>query len=126
VLAVGTTGESPTLNWHEHNGVIDKAIQFAGGKCVVTAGTGSNSTEEALEATKHAFGMGADAVLLVDCYYNGPSSLELRREYYEKIAKAVPHVCVVPYIVPEREGGERSNRRPRTDEGHAQTYRRSL
>ena len=104
IVAVGTTGESPTLDWREHNGVIDKSIQIARGKCVVTAGTGSNSTDEAMEATKHAAGMGADAVLLVDCYYNGPSSLELRLEYHGRIAKACPQVDVVPYVIPGRTG----------------------
>jgi len=104
ILAVGTTGESPTLDWREHNGVIDKAIEFGRGKCVVTAGTGSNSTDEALQATMHAAAMGADAALLVDCYYNGPSSLELREKYHGAIARAVPHIDIVPYIIPGRTG----------------------
>ncbi|NQT18626.1 MAG: 4-hydroxy-tetrahydrodipicolinate synthase [Planctomycetes bacterium] len=104
ILAVGTTGESPTLDWREHNGVIDKAIDVGRGKCLVVAGTGSNSTDEALEATRHAAHSGADAVLLVDCYYNGPSSLELRREYHGAIAKACPGVDVIPYIIPGRTG----------------------
>jgi len=104
IVAVGTTGESPTLDWREHNGVIDKAIEMGRGECVVTAGTGSNSTDEALQATRHAAVSGADAVLLVDCYYNGPSSLELRREYHGAIAKAVPEIDVLPYIIPGRTG----------------------
>jgi len=104
ILAVGTTGESPTLDWREHNGVIDKAIEIGKGKCIVIAGTGSNSTEEALMATRHAADSGTDAVLLVDCYYNGPSSLELRREYHGAIARAVPGVDVIPYIIPGRTG----------------------
>lgn len=104
ILAVGTTGESPTLDWREHNGVIDKAGEVGRGRCVVIAGTGSNSTDEAMEATRHAAHSGADAVLLVDCYYNGPSSLELRREYHGAIAKACPHIDVIPYIIPGRTG----------------------
>jgi len=104
IVAVGTTGESPTLDWREHNGVIDKSIRLGRGKCVVIAGTGSNATDEALEASKHAAASGADAVLLVDCYYNGPSSLELRQEYHARIAKACPQVDVIPYVIPGRTG----------------------
>jgi len=104
ILAVGTTGESPTLDWREHNGIIDKAIEIGKGKCIVIAGTGSNSTDEALMATRHAADSGTDAVLLVDCYYNGPSSLELRREYHGLVAGAVPGVDVIPYIIPGRTG----------------------
>ena len=104
LLPVGTTGESPTLSWDEHNEVIDTAIQAGAGKCVVMAGTGSNSTEEALRASKHAARMGADALLLVECYYNGPSSLELRREYHSVIAAACPECAVIPYIIPGRTG----------------------
>ena len=104
IVAVGTTGESPTLDWHEHNGVIDKSTRMARGKCVVIAGTGSNSTEEALDASKHAAASGVDALLLVDCYYNGPSSLELRHEYHGKVAKACPQVDIIPYIIPGRTG----------------------
>src|ERR1035438_1143852 len=61
------------------------------------AGTGSNSTDEALEATRHVAGLGIKAALLVDPYYNGPSSLEVRREYYAPIAEAFPEVQLVPY-----------------------------
>jgi len=81
LVPTGTTGESPTLDWDEHERVIGETIRFAGGKVFVMAGTGSNSTREALRATEHAVEMGVDAVLLVDCYYNGPSSLELRKEW---------------------------------------------
>lgn len=104
LLPVGTTGESPTLNWDEHNNVIDTAIQTGKGKCLVMAGTGSNSTEEALRASEHAAGMGADALLLVECYYNGPSSLELRQEYHGVIAAACSQCTVIPYIIPGRTG----------------------
>ena len=104
LVPTGTTGESPTLGWEEHNEVIAKTIQFAKKKCYVMAGTGSNSTEEALAGTKYAVDSGADAVLLVDCYYNGPSSLELRKEYHGAIAKEFPAIQVVPYIIPGRTG----------------------
>ena len=104
LLAVGTTGESPTLDWSEHNDVIDRAIDAARGKCRVLAGTGSNSATEAISATAHAANSGADGVLLVDCYYNGPSSLELRREYHGAIAERFPTLTVVPYVIPGRTG----------------------
>jgi 4-hydroxy-tetrahydrodipicolinate synthase len=104
VLPAGTTGESPTLSWEEHNRVIDDALQVSEGRCLVIAGTGSNSTDEALRSSKHAAEMGADALLLVDCYYNGPSSLELREEYHGAIARACPNCTVIPYIIPGRSG----------------------
>jgi len=104
MLPVGTTGESPTLDWDEHNDVIDRAISAARGNCRVIAGTGSNSTREAVSASAHAANAGADAVLLVDCYYNGPSSLELRLEYHGAIARKFPSITVVPYVIPGRTG----------------------
>ena len=85
VLAVGTSGESPTLSWEEHNKVIETVVSVASGRCKVMAGTGSNSTKEAIVNSKHADELGVNGCLLVDCYYNGPSSSELRDEYYAKI-----------------------------------------
>ena len=104
VLAVGTTGESPTLNWEEHNEVIERTCQHTKGRVLSIAGTGSNSTRETLAGSEHAAHAGADAVLLVDPYYNGPSSLEIRREYVEPVAKAYPQMQVIPYIIPGRSG----------------------
>jgi len=104
ILAVGTTGESPVLTWQEHNAVIEKIAEKAKGKCVCIAGTGSNNTKEALEGAKHAAEVGVDAVLLVDPYYNGPSSLEIRKEYVEPVAEAVPNTQVIPYVIPGRTG----------------------
>ncbi len=104
VLPCGTTGESPSLSWDEQNAVIDKAIQAAKGHCPVLAGVGSNSTSEALRAAEHAAESGAQALLLVDCYYNGPSSLELRIYYHSVVAAQFPDVAVVPYIIPGRTG----------------------
>jgi 4-hydroxy-tetrahydrodipicolinate synthase len=104
LLAVGTTGESPTLDWNEHSKVIEKVHEYTGGKALTIAGTGSNSTQEAIEGTEHAQNIGVDCVLLVDPYYNGPSSLEIRREYIEPIASQFPEIQVIPYIIPGRTG----------------------
>lgn len=104
IVPVGTTGESPTLDWDEHNEVIDSVIARCEGRCGVLAGTGSNSTDEAVESTRHAVSSGAKAVLMVDCYYNGPSSQELRDEYYAVVAGQFPDTTVVPYVIPGRSG----------------------
>ena len=104
VLAVGTTGESPTLNWEEHNSVTETVCKMLEGNGQSIAGTGSNSTEETLKATEHAAHAGADAALLVDPYYNGPSSLEIRKEYVEPVAKAFPNIQMIPYVIPGRSG----------------------
>lgn len=104
VLAVGTTGESPTLDWNEHNKVTERIHEYANGKCLTIAGTGSNSTQEAVEGTAHALHAGINCVLLVDPYYNGPSSLEIRKEYVEPIARRFPEVQVIPYVIPGRTG----------------------
>jgi 4-hydroxy-tetrahydrodipicolinate synthase len=104
VLAVGTTGESPTLEWQEHNDVTRLVCEGTKGKCKSIAGTGSNSTKETLEGSEHAAKFGADAVLVVDPYYNGPSSLEIRREYVEPVAKRFPEIDVIPYVIPGRTG----------------------
>jgi len=104
LVPTGTTGESPTLDWREHDRVITKTVKRAKGKAFVIAGTGSNSTKEALRGTKHAVEAGAEGVLLVDCYYNGPSSLEMRTQYYEVIAKAFRKAFIVPYVIPGRTG----------------------
>ncbi len=104
VLAVGTTGESPSLSWDEHNKVVERVASKTKGKCLCIAGTGSNNTRESLEATAHAAEAGVDAVLLVDPYYNGPSSLEIRREYIAPVAAAFPDLDVIPYVIPGRTG----------------------
>jgi 4-hydroxy-tetrahydrodipicolinate synthase len=104
VLAVGTTGESPTLLWEEHNEVIDRTVRLAKGKVQSIAGVGSNSTKETLAGSEHAAHVGADAVLVVDPYYNGPSSMEIRREYIEPVAREFPQMQVLPYIIPGRTG----------------------
>ncbi|MEW5733493.1 MAG: 4-hydroxy-tetrahydrodipicolinate synthase [Thermodesulfobacteriota bacterium] len=104
ILAVGTTGESPTLTWEEHLEVVEITARRAGQKTRVIAGTGSNNTAEAMEGTRHARQAGACAVLLVDPYYNGPSSLEIRKEYVSPVAAAFPDMEVIPYVIPGRTG----------------------
>ena len=106
ILAVGTTGESPVLSWEEHNEVVEIVAKKTRGKCLCIAGTGSNNTKEAIVASEHAIEAGADAVLLVDPYYNGPSSLEIRKEYVGPVAKAFPDVQVIPYVIPGRTGAQ--------------------
>lgn len=104
VLAVGTTGESPALSWDEHNRIIERIARRTRGKGLCIAGTGSNNTREALDATRHAAEASVDAVLLVDPYYNGPSSMEIRREYVAPIAAAFPDLQIIPYVIPGRTG----------------------
>lgn len=104
VVPVGTTGESPTLDWQEHDKVIEQAIEIVGGRCKVIAGTGSNATNECIASTEHAAKAGADAALMVDCYYNGPSSQELRDHYYAAVAEKVPGTPIIPYVIPGRSG----------------------
>ncbi|MBW2513028.1 MAG: dihydrodipicolinate synthase family protein, partial [Deltaproteobacteria bacterium] len=76
------------------------------GRCTCIAGTGSNNTKESIAATKHAVDAGAHAVLLVDPYYNGPSSLEIRKEYIAPIAEKFPQVTIIPYVIPGRTGAQ--------------------
>jgi 4-hydroxy-tetrahydrodipicolinate synthase len=104
ILACGTTGESATLDWNEHNKVTERIHEYTHQKGTTIAGAGSNSTQEAIEGTVHAQHLGIPAVLLVDPYYNGPSSLEIRREYIEPVAKQFPHMQVIPYVIPGRTG----------------------
>ena len=106
ILAVGTTGESPTLNWEEHNEVIKVVAEKCKGRCQSIAGTGSNNTRETMESTGHAVHVGADAALLVDPYYNGPSSLEIRREYVAPVAEKFPQIQIIPYVIPGRTGAQ--------------------
>jgi len=104
LVPTGTTGESPTLDWPDHEKVIGRVVKGSRAKCPVIAGTGSNSTEEAVDGTRHAARLGADGALLVDCYYNGPSSKELRTEYHAVVAAACPDIAIVPYVIPGRTG----------------------
>lgn len=106
ILAVGTTGESPVLSWGEHNHVVENIAKKTRQKCVCIAGAGSNNTSEALAASDHAVKAGADAILLVDPYYNGPSSIEIRKEYVAPVAKANPETRIIPYVIPGRTGAQ--------------------
>jgi 4-hydroxy-tetrahydrodipicolinate synthase len=104
LLAMGTTGESPTLTWDEHSEVIVKVKRFSRNRCKVIAGTGSNCTRETMESTRHVARHGIEAILLVEPYYNGPSSIEIRREYIAPVADAFPKLEVIPYVIPGRTG----------------------
>jgi 4-hydroxy-tetrahydrodipicolinate synthase len=99
---VGTTGESPTLSHEEHDQVIAKTIEFAAGRAKVMAGTGSNSTAEALRLSRAAQQAGADALLVVAPYYNKPTQ-EGFFQHYKTLAEAVDiPICV--YNIPGRTG----------------------
>lgn len=102
IVPVGTTGESPTLSHDEHERVISEVVQIAAGRCKVMAGTGSNSTAEALRLTRWAAKEGADASLQVAPYYNKPTQ-EGFYQHFKAIAEEVgiPH-CI--YNIPGRTG----------------------
>jgi 4-hydroxy-tetrahydrodipicolinate synthase len=94
LVPAGTTGESPTLNHLEHQKVIELCIKESNGKNIVIAGTGSNSTEEAISLTKHAEKVGADAALVVTPYYNKPTQEGLYQHY-----KAINDKCGIPILI---------------------------
>ena len=94
LVPAGTTGEPPTLSHDEHQKVIDLCIQESKGKLPVIAGTGSNSTEEAISLTKHAEKAGANAALIVTPYYNKPTQEGLYQHY-----KAINDKCGLPIII---------------------------
>jgi len=100
IVAVGTTGESATLNTKEHCAVMDAVIKKVAGRIPVIAGTGANSTSEAIELTQEAKNLGADACLLVTPYYNKPTQEGLFL-HHEAIAKAVDMGQIL-YNVPGR------------------------
>jgi len=100
LVPAGTTGESPTLNHKEHEQVIELCIQEAKGKIPVIAGTGSNSTEEAISLTRHAEKAGADGVLVVTPYYNKPSQEGLYQHY--KAINDNTSLPIIIYNIPSR------------------------
>jgi 4-hydroxy-tetrahydrodipicolinate synthase len=102
IVPCGTTGESATLNVEEHNRVIDIAVEAVNKRVPVIAGTGANSTSEAIELTGHAKKVGADATLQVCPYYNKPTQEGLYR-HFKAIAEAVPLPQVL-YNIPGRTG----------------------
>ena len=104
LVPVGTTGESPTLNFQEHKDLIEKVVGVVDKRCKVIAGTGGNSTEEALELTRFASELGADASLQVTPYYNKPSQEGLY-QHFSKIADATD-LPIVLYNIPGRTGIE--------------------
>lgn len=104
IVPVGTTGESPTLDTAEHLRVIELAVKVARGRCIVLAGTGSNSTAEAIALTTEAEKLGADGALLVAPYYNKPSQEGLFR-HFQAIAGSVKMPLVL-YSIPGRCGIE--------------------
>ena len=100
IIPCGTTGESPTLSHEEHKLVVELAIEYSENKLSVIAGTGSNSTKEAVSFTKHAKLAGADSALVVVPYYNKPSQSGLK-EHYLKIADSVDLPLFI-YNIPGR------------------------
>jgi 4-hydroxy-tetrahydrodipicolinate synthase len=100
IVAVGTTGESATLDHQEHAEVVRRVIELAAGHVPVIAGTGSNSTQEAIELTRHAKEAGADACLLVTPYYNKPPQEGLY-QHFKAVAAAVD-IPQILYNVPGR------------------------
>jgi len=100
LVPAGTTGESPTLNHEEHQKVIEICIKESGGKVPVIAGTGSNSTDEAVSLTKHAEKAGANGALIVTPYYNKPTQEGLY-QHYKKINDNTS-LPIIIYNIPGR------------------------
>lgn len=100
IVAVGTTGESATLNVQEHSEVIRRIVELVDGRIPVIAGTGANSTSEAIHLTQAARGAGADVCLLVTPYYNKPTQEGLY-QHYKAVAEAV-NIPQILYNVPGR------------------------
>ena len=102
IVPCGTTGESPTLSHAEHKRVVEVTIEAAAGRIPVVAGTGSNSTAEAIDLTQHAKKAGADGVLMVCPYYNKPTQAGLVA-HYKAVAAAVD-IPIIMYNIPGRTG----------------------
>jgi 4-hydroxy-tetrahydrodipicolinate synthase len=100
VVPVGTTGETSTLSHDEHKRVVELCVQVVRGRALVIAGAGSNSTDEAIEFTRHAKTVGADGALLVSPYYNRPSQ-EGIYQHYKAVNDAV-QLPILVYNVPSR------------------------
>src|SRR5215510_4678941 len=104
IVPVGTTGEAATLDYDEHLGVIEIAVQQAKGRCKIVAGTGSNSTREAIELTQKAEKLGIDGVLLASPYYNKPTQEGVYRHYRTNAESTTLKLML--YNVPGRTAGE--------------------
>ena len=100
VIPCGTTGESPTLSHAEHKRVVELCVEVAKGRIPVVAGSGSNSTDEAIDLTRHAKEVGADAALVVTPYYNKPTQEGLY-QHYKAINDAVD-LPIIIYNIPAR------------------------
>ena len=100
VVPGGTTGESPTLSHSEHKKIIEIAVKECSGKIPVIAGTGSNSTDEAVELSQYAEKAGSDALLVVTPYYNKPTQEGLY-QHYKKINDSVG-IPIIIYNIPSR------------------------
>ena len=109
IVPCGSTGESATLSHEEHDEVIKKAVEFANGKLKVIAGTGSNSTAEAIRLSKHAQEVGCDGVLLVAPYYNKPTQKGLYL-HYKEVANAIK----IPVVLYNIQGRSAVNIEPKT------------
>ena len=107
IVIVGTTGESPTVDFEEHCLLIETAVKQVNGRIPVIAGTGANSTQEAIVLTKKAQALGADACLLVAPYYNKPTQEGLY-QHFKAVADAV-NIPQILYNVPGRTGCDISN-----------------
>lgn len=107
IVIVGTSGESPTIDFDEHYLLIKTAVEHTNGRVPVIAGTGANSTREAIALTAKAKALGADACLLVTPYYNKPTQEGLY-QHYETVAAAVD-VPLILYNVPGRTGCDLAN-----------------
>jgi dihydrodipicolinate synthase len=104
IVPVGTTGESPTVNYEEHIQIIAQSVKFAAGKIKVLAGTGGNSTSEAIYLTQHAEKEGADGSLQVAPYYNKPTQEGLFQHFREVARKT--RLPIILYSIPGRCGIE--------------------
>jgi 4-hydroxy-tetrahydrodipicolinate synthase len=103
IVVCGTTGESPTLSWHEEYQLFQVIKATVGNRGKVIAGTGSNSTSEAIEATTKAAELGLDGSLQVVPYYNKPPQEGLY-QHFQAIAEAVPDLPIMLYNIPSRTG----------------------
>ncbi len=104
ILVCGTTGESPTLTFEEHDQVVEFAVKRAKGRIKVIAGTGANATHEAVHLTQHAKEVGADAALLVVPYYNKPTQDGIYK-HFATVAEEVD-IPIIIYNIPSRTGVE--------------------
>ena len=102
IIPCGTTGESATLTHQEHDEMIEITLELVAGRVPVIAGTGSNSTKEAIRLTKHAAQAGAQAALLITPYYNRPTQEGLY-QHFRAVSEA-SDIPLIPYNVPARTG----------------------